>query len=92
MTPNEALRDIEGYAGANRIQYSGHARDQMRNRGAQRADVHHALSNASSCKLSDDSTPTVQRWIAEGTDLDGEVLRPVVIIKGGLLVVTVMGD
>ena len=44
VTPDEALRDIKGYAGANRITYSGHARDQMRARGAQREDVHHALS------------------------------------------------
>ena len=92
MTPDEALRDIKGYAGANRITYSGHARDQMRARGAQREDVHHALSNATSCKLSDDSTAEVERWVANGKDLDGDVLRPVVIIKDGLLVVTVMGE
>lgn len=91
MTPHDALRDIKGYAGANRIQYSSHARDQMRARGAQREDVHRALATATSCTLSDDSTAEVERWIASGKDLDGEVLRPVVIIRDGLIVVTVMG-
>ena len=64
----------------------------MRDRGAQREDVHNALSNATACKLSDDSTPEVERWVAQGRDLDGDVLRPVVIIKDGLVVVTVMGE
>lgn len=92
MTADEALRDIKGYAGANRITYSGHARGRMRERGAQREDIHHALSNATSCKLSNDSTAEVKRWVVEGKDLDGDALHPVVIIKDGLLVVTVMGE
>jgi hypothetical protein len=38
MTPTEALRDIQGYASANRIRLTRHADQRRRERGAEYQD------------------------------------------------------
>lgn len=88
MTPAEALRDVRGYAAANRIDYSGHARLKMRQRNIRQGDVEHALAYAAACRP--DSEPDL--WAVTGPDLDGDALRVIVDIDDGLFVVTVHGE
>lgn len=82
----EALREIRGLAGANRVRFTGHARRRMTERGAQVNDVLNALRNASRC-TSDTDAPG--RWKVFGEDLDGAELVAVVVIEDGVLVITV---
>ena len=85
MSPAEALGHVRGYAGANRVRFSGHARQRMSARGATVAHVLHALSNAAACVASEQAG----RWKATGPDLDGDSLTAVVIIEDSVIVVTV---
>jgi hypothetical protein len=87
VTPDEALRDIRGYAAANRLRYTAHALARMRERGASRGDVKNALATATVCTAEADT-----RWcISGGQDLDGEALTVVVVLDDGVLVVTLFG-
>lgn len=84
MTSDEALRDIKGYASANRFSLTPHAILRARQRGASRADVRSALMNATSCAVGQQR----DRWEVVGTDLDGDDLKLVVVLEAGVLVVT----
>lgn len=84
VSPAEALDAIHGYAAANRIEVSGHARKRMRQRGVSHNDLRHALANATGCR-----TQPEGRWRVEGADLDGDLLSAVVVIEDGVVVVTV---
>lgn len=79
----EALARIRGYAGANRIEYSSHARQRMRERGASREDVRSALVTARDCSSQPD-----ERWTVVGEDTLGDELTVVVVIEDGVVVVT----
>jgi hypothetical protein len=80
-----ALRDIHGFAAANRVRYSGHARKRVRERCQGRVEhVRHALENSTACAKADQG-----KWKATGYDLDGDELVAVVVIEDGLIVVTV---
>lgn len=88
MTPDEeaALRDIRGYASANRIRVPRHGYDEMGDAGANRRDVQHALAHARHC-----SAGNVEgRWKVTGPDRNGDDLEVVVVFDDGLVVVTVM--
>ena len=87
MTSTEALRDIRGYAAADRVVLSNHAWHRMAERGARRVDVVHSLSNATSCQAGEVKHGQ-QRWRATGPDVDGDEMRCVVVIEDGVLVVT----
>jgi hypothetical protein len=85
MTPAEAIEAIRGYALANRILYSPHAKRRMSERGATYADVRCALETANSCVEQEN-----HRWrTTGGEDLDGDELAVVVEFEAGLMVVTV---
>jgi hypothetical protein len=87
VTPDEALRDIRGYAAANRLRYTAHALTRMGARGASRGDVKNALVTATACAAETDT-----RWcVSGGQDLDGEALTVVVVLDDGVLVVTLYG-
>ena len=57
----------------------------MAERGAQYEDVHHALTTAQSCKAAADP----ERWKVFSADRDGDELILLVVIDGGVVVVTV---
>lgn len=78
-----ALRDIRGYASANRIDYALHALQRMLQRNVRRVDVRQALATARACV----SQPN-GRYKVTGPDLDGDDLDVVVVIEDGVLVVT----
>jgi len=83
VTPDEALRDIRGYAATGRMRIEAHARQRMRERNVRYADLAHALSNASACALQPNG-----RWRVEGADPDGDDLTAIVVLEDGLVVVT----
>lgn len=85
MTPAEAqvLEMLHGYAGANRVRFTRHARQRMRERNATEDDVVHALKSATACVAQDHG-----RWKVPSVDIDGEALVAVVAIEDGALVVT----
>jgi hypothetical protein len=79
----EALDWIRGYAAADRIIVRQHARERMRQRGVQYADVRSALTSATAC------TPSAAKWKVTGPDQDGDALTCVVALEDGVVVVTV---
>jgi hypothetical protein len=79
-----ALVDIQGYAGANRIEISSHARLRMAERHARYGDVREALLTAKICRAQDNGT-----WRVDGEDLDGDGLTIIVAIEGRVIVVTI---
>jgi hypothetical protein len=83
MTPAEALQDIRGYALAGRIEVTPHAGRRMRERAVIFDDLRHALTNAKDCR----SEP-VDRWLVDGTDVEGDALTVVVTLEDGVIVVT----
>lgn len=85
MTADEALQEIRRLATQNRLRYTRHARERMAERGAQVADVRHALRGGRSCAASADGS---DRWVVEGPDLDGDGLRVVVVIEDDCVVIT----
>ena len=87
MTVDEALADIRGFAGANRVELSGHAKTRCYERGVTFREVVEALAGARSC-----SAEPKDRWKVDGNDADGEPLVLIVAIEDGLIVVTVYGD
>ena len=78
-----ALRDIRGYASANRIEYAPHALLRMRQRNVRGVDVETALKAARICFAQPNG-----RYKVTGPDFDGDDLDLVVIIEDGVLVVT----
>jgi hypothetical protein len=85
VTADQALVLIRDLAAKGAIAYTRHALDRMDQRGAQRADVKRALSQAQSCSYQAEN----DRWKVEGKDLDGDDLTVVVSIEADLIVVTV---
>ena len=88
MNPEEgaALRDIQGYARANRVEFGPHAKKRMRERGAYEGDVVEALAKARRCTKNKECS---DRWDVTGEDLDGDSLTAVVVIEDGIAVVTI---
>lgn len=87
MTKEEAaaLRDIRGYAAANRITTAPHARQRMRERGVMYNDLRYALLGAHTCARGEN-----RRWEVEGSDEEGVGLRLIVILEDGVVVITLM--
>jgi len=80
----QALANIRGYASADRIEYTSHARLRMSQRVVSFADVRHALMKARGCREQDAGT-----WKVEGVDRSGEELTVIVALEGTVVVVTV---
>jgi hypothetical protein len=78
------LEQIRGLARANRVIFTSHALQEMREAHATERDVVEALAGATRCRPSERG-----RWRVEGQDLDGDDLTIVVVIEDGLVVVTV---
>lgn len=74
---------MRGYALANRIEFGPHARQRLRERGAEREDVRAALVSATVCHAEPRG-----RWRVEGRDRDGDDLTAIVVIEDGVVVVT----
>ncbi len=83
-TPEEALKEIRGYARAGRVVYTRHGYDRLEERNVTEDDVRCALSNAADCAEQEDET-----WRVNGPDTESDELTVVVVIESGLLVVTV---
>jgi hypothetical protein len=84
LDPAAALRDIQGYAAANRVRFAKpHAFDRMDERGATVGDVLFALRTARSCKLQGNG-----RWKVGSADPEGEEMTIICALGDGVLVVT----
>jgi hypothetical protein len=88
MTPAEeaVLADIRGYAAANRIQLTAHARQRMVERRTRYQELRSILMNAPSC-----SALVAERWRVHGVDCDGDGLDIIVVIQDGLIIITLFG-
>ncbi len=85
MTPAEALIAIQGYAGAGRVRFRPHARQRLRERGAEPLDVRRSLLTATSATWQTDR----DNWRVEGgIDCLGDPLTVIVEIEDGVVVVT----
>jgi len=78
-----ALKDINGYAAANRITLTDHAIRRARQRNASIADIRHGLMTAQTCKDQNDGT-----WKVFSEDLDGDELILIVALQSEDLIIT----
>jgi hypothetical protein len=88
VNEREALRLIRGYAAANRVVFTTHARQRASQRAGGSAGLQHvlhALRNAARCRAGDKP----ESWKSSGPDLDGDELTAIVLIEDGLIVVTI---
>jgi hypothetical protein len=84
MGADEALDLVRGYAAANRIRLTRHARARMEERCATHEDVKQALMSATGCQPEPD-----EHWLVTGgRDRDETPLALVVVIEDGIIVVT----
>ena len=86
VTPAEAkaLADARGYALSGRVDFSGHARERMTQRGIKKQDVYSAFRTAWTC-----ASQPENRWKVIGNDADGDALEVVIRFEDGVMVVTV---
>lgn len=85
-TEEAALADIRGYSAANRIQLTQHARERMVQRGTRYQELRSILMKAPTC-----SEASNGRWRVHGLDADGDTLEVIVVIRDGLIVITLFG-
>lgn len=87
VTSDEALLEVRGFAAAGRVRFTRHARARADKRagGATVGELHvvHALKHATDCASNE------AKWKVSGPDLDGDELTAVVVVDGGVIVVTV---
>lgn len=86
MTPLDALRDVRGYAAANRVALSDHAWQPVREGRGSYEEVRCALVHAESCIPKDGDT-----WEVLGPDFGDEDLTVIEVIDDGVVVVTFFG-
>lgn len=80
------LDRIKLLVGRGDIVFTGHARQRMRQRGANERDVENGLLTATTCAWQDDH----QTWHCEGgVDCDGDDIEVSVVIDADVVVVTV---
>jgi hypothetical protein len=84
MDAGEALKLIIGYAAANRIILTPHARDRMKRRGATLQDIRHGLVNATVCHWQSEHGT----WRVPSVDRDGDELTMAVALEGANVIVT----
>ena len=87
MDSEEALRVVRGLAKANRIRLTAHADREAAECGATREHIRCAIVNAKSIRAS--GPHRASDWTVVGPDLDGDDLALALIIKDGLLIITV---
>lgn len=91
MSPDElrTLAEIRGYAGANRVDITFHALRRLRQRGGGPADAICALTNATVCAGQRADATRAGDWKVTGPDTDGDELTCAVVLKDGVVVLTV---
>jgi hypothetical protein len=85
MTAEEAKTAISGFAAANRIRFSSHARARMTQRSITYQDIRSTLVTSTACVAGSDA----DRWVVTGVDLDGEETEVVCAVEEGVVVITV---
>ena len=87
MNESEALREIRRVARTGLLIFTTHAARRMEQRRVSLRDVRHALRNAAAVKRS--APDQASDWTATGPDAVGDELRLGVVLRGGIIVVTV---
>jgi hypothetical protein len=87
MKESEALREIRRVARTGLIILSPHTQRRMAERNVQLADIRHALRNA--VRVERSTSGHASDWTVIGPDVAGAELAAAVILRGGVLVVTV---
>lgn len=88
---DQILMDLRGYASANRVITTAHARKQMRVRRVKYADLRHALIVMRTCKRSYEQDGSWQgKWEVASCDEEGVPLTLIVVADDGVVVITVM--
>lgn len=87
MNESEALREIRRVARTGLLFLTTHAELRMKQRGVSLFDVRHALRNATAVKRS--ARDQASQWTTSGPDAAGDELTLGVILRGGIIVVTV---
>ena len=87
MDSAEALRVIRGLARANRIRLTAHAEREAAECRARPEDIRCALVHGKSIRAS--GPGRASDWTVAGPDLDGDDLEIALIIRDGLLIITV---
>jgi hypothetical protein len=85
LTPAAALKDIAGFAAANRFRLTAHAVEEADEANLTYRDIRHGLMTATSAVLQANG-----RWLLKTKDLSGEAFKVVCVFEQGVLVVTVM--
>lgn len=84
MTEQEMLERVRSYTRGNRWEVDQvHGQPRMQQRGVSYSDVEHALLNANQCQIQANG-----RWKLQSWDLDGDDLPLIVVVDGGVLVIT----
>lgn len=87
MNESEALRQVRHVARTGLIVLTKHARRRMYQRAVSPADVRSALRNATHVKMS--AANQASDWTATGPDATGDDLSLGVVLRGGIIVITV---
>jgi len=87
MNESEALLEIRRLARTGLLVFSRHARNRMLERRVKVLDVQHALRNATTVKRS--APDQASDWTTTGPDAAGDELALGVVLRGGIIVVTV---
>ena len=83
VTEEEALEALNRAGAAGNFFLGGHARKRMKERGAGREDICHALREAKTCRQQPD-----QRWKVPSFDLDGDDITLITVVEDDVVVVT----
>jgi hypothetical protein len=87
MNESEALREIRRVARTGLLIFTTHAELRMEQRRVSLPDVRHALRNATTVKRS--APDQASDWTTTGSDVGGDDLTLGIILRGGIIVVTV---
>lgn len=87
MNESEALLEIRRLARTGLIVLTKHARRRMYHRGVSPADIRRALRDVSRVRKS--GVDQASDWTATGPDAAGDELTLGVVLRGGIIVITV---
>ncbi|MGB8221804.1 MAG: DUF4258 domain-containing protein [Polyangiales bacterium] len=87
MNESEALLEIRRLARTGLIIVTEHAQRRMHQRGVSPADVRRALRNVS--RVTKSRVDQASDWTVTGPDASGDELTIGVVVRGGILVLTV---
>jgi hypothetical protein len=87
MNESEALREIRRLGRTGLLIFSDHARDRMLQRDLGVPDVRNALRRATTVTRS--LPDQASDWTAKGPDVFGDELTLGIVLRGGIIIVTV---